>query len=194
MMKNFSLCFVALFAICGKLLADPIETPEFDERNKFVIHAPEDWAYRTFNGDNGLIGVLWPIGNNYNQADTVVFIFAQEFGSRLPAKPANIHLFTEKCPQANFVFSKNKDGSDPTKSIEETYFTGRCGRTMILFEEKVGKYAIIAALISSKHVPKEQLDDARTVVNAYKKEIEKYIKDNEVAAGDQANTANKASG
>ncbi|MDR1560950.1 MAG: hypothetical protein LBS23_01190 [Holosporaceae bacterium] len=178
-MKRLCLFFIIFSLINDELSSNPIETPELDERNKFVIQAPPEWAYRTFQGENGLIGVLWPFRTSFNLSDTVIFVFLQNTDSQLPNNPENINLFTEKCPKANFKFAKSKDLNDPTKSIEETYFSGRCGRTMVLFEERVRPYNVIISLISSKYISKQQLADVKEIVSSYKAEIEKYIKNNE---------------
>jgi hypothetical protein len=160
------------FWVCGI----PIETPEFEERNKFVIRSPGGWGYRTFNGKNGLIGVLWPSGTSFNSTDTIAFVFLQNNNEKLPRKPANIKIFNEKCPRAGFKFANSKDEDNETLSIAETYFSGRCGRTMILFKESVRNYTVIVALISAKPVLQKQLVDTKQIIAAYKKEIEKYLK------------------
>ncbi|MDR0968352.1 MAG: hypothetical protein LBL99_01805 [Holosporaceae bacterium] len=154
----------------------PIATPDFDERNEFVIKDPHDWGYRTFNGKNGLIGVLWPAGTSFNSADSAIFVFLQNNKEKLPAKPCNINLFVEKCPKANFKFASSKEKNDQTLSIAEQYFSGRCGRTMILFKEAIEEYVVIIALVSAQYVTKKQLADAKEVASAYRKEIEKSIK------------------
>jgi hypothetical protein len=153
----------------------PIETPELDERNKFVIKAPDEWGYRTFGGDNGLIGALWPRGTSFNSTDTAIFVFLQNNDAELPEKPANINLFTEKCPKANFIFSKRKK-DDETLSIAEEYFSGRCGRTMVLFKEIVDNYTIVILVASARYISKKELADAKAVAANYRKEVEKYIK------------------
>ncbi|MDR1235697.1 MAG: hypothetical protein LBJ96_01685 [Holosporaceae bacterium] len=179
------------FSACGV----PIETPELDERNEFVIKAPEEWGYRTFVGKNGLIGVLWPRGTSFNSTDTAIFVFLQTEGVKLPKKPDNINLFTEKCQKAKFMFStgdqKKKsdadddDDDDATLSIAEEYFSGRCGRTEILFKEVIDKYTIVVFLASGKYISKKQLADAKKVAANYRKEIEKYVKNSSVSDSDE---------
>ncbi|MDR0678389.1 MAG: hypothetical protein LBF44_02530 [Holosporaceae bacterium] len=168
----FSAIICLNFWVCGI----PIETPEFDERNEFVIRSPDGWGYRTFNGKNGLIGVLWPSGTSFNSTDTIVFIFIQNNNEKLPKVPANINIFNEKCPNAGFKFASLKDEENETLSIAETYFSGRCGRTMILFKESVENYAVIIAFISAKPVLQKQLSDVKRMAAAYRREIEKYLK------------------
>ncbi|MDR1334604.1 MAG: hypothetical protein LBJ71_05285 [Holosporaceae bacterium] len=164
----------------------PIETPEFDERNEFVIQAPEEWGYRTFNGHNGLIGALWPRGTSFNSTDTAIFIFLQNNNEKLPPKPNNINLFTEKCPKAMFRFLKTakEKEDDETLSIAEEYFSGRCGRTMVLFKEVISEYTVIIALVSARYVSKKQLADAKLIAASYRKEIRKYLKNISDDAGD----------
>jgi hypothetical protein len=174
-MKKIILFFLAVFFLNLEVCAAPIVTPDFDERNEFVIKTPSDWGYRTFNGKNGLIGVLWPVGTSFNSADTAVFVFLQNDKAKLPATPCNINLYTEKCPKAGFKFSSPKEKNDKTLLIAEQYFSGRCGRTMILFKEVVDNYTVIVALASSKYVTKKQLADAKEIASAYKKEIEKSL-------------------
>jgi hypothetical protein len=168
----FSTTIFLNFWVCGI----PIETPEFDERNEFVIRSPEGWGYRTFNGKNGLIGVLWPSGTSFNSTDTIAFVFVQNDNEKLPEKPANIDIFNEKCPGAGFKFAKAKDEENDTLSIAETYFSGRCGRTMILFKESVENYTVIVAFVSAKPVLQKQLTAVKQIAPAYKKEIENYLK------------------
>ncbi len=152
----------------------PIYTPEFDAKNKFVINAPIGWGYRTFNSDNGLIGVLWPRGTSFSSTETAVFVFLQDTNIELfKKKPKYSNIFTEKCPKAAFRFAKNEDMNDKTKSIEEKYFSGRCGRTRILFEEKVKNYRLIILLVSGHDIPAKLFNDVRYTVSAYRKEIEK---------------------
>jgi hypothetical protein len=177
MMKRLLAILFAFFKLsaCGV----PIATPEFDERNEFVIQAPEEWGYRTFNGHNGLIGALWPRGTSFNSTDTAMFIFLQDDGRKLPKRPDNINLFTEKCPKAKFKFLKPsnvKKSDDETLSIAEEYFSGRCGRTMVLLKEVVNEYTVVIALVSAHYVSKKQLVDAKAVAASYSKEIKKYIK------------------
>ncbi|MDR2158356.1 MAG: hypothetical protein LBO02_03515 [Holosporaceae bacterium] len=176
MMEKLILFFFLIIFSNFRVYGVPIETPEFDERNEFVIKSPAGWGYRTFNGKNGLIGALWPSGTSFNSADTAVFIFLQNSNEEIPRKPDNINLFTEKCPKAKFKFSSSRDNEDETLSIAERYFSGRCGRTMILFKENVDNYTVVIALVSSKYVSKKQLTDVKIIALSYKKEIEKYIK------------------
>jgi hypothetical protein len=166
------------------MLADPIDTPDSDECNKFVINAPLGWGYRTFPGTNGLIGALWPYKTTFNDAKTTIFIFLQYKKSKLPSIPDNINLYTEKCQKSNFKFvkypAKKKTEKDPTLSLYEQYFDGRCGRTMILFEEVIGDYIVVGALVSSdKFISTEILADTKKVMANYKEEIAKYL---EIAA------------
>ncbi|MDR0753659.1 MAG: hypothetical protein LBE95_03265, partial [Holosporaceae bacterium] len=130
--------------------------------------------YRTFPGRNGLIGALWPFGTSFNSTDTAIFIFIQTNNEEFPIVPDNINLFTEKCTQANFKFSR--DTYNETLSLAEKYFSGRCGKTMILFEEHVGNYTVIISVVSAEYVSREQLADAKKIMAAYKKEIETYMK------------------
>lgn len=165
-------CFLALLFFFG---ADciPIETPEQPERSRFVIRAPSGWAYRTFKGNNGLIGVLWPKGTSFNNCDTAVFVFIQDFNEPfLPEVPENGHLFQEKCPKSEFKFADAEDDQNQTLSIEEKYFTGLCGRTEVMFEEKVKNFRIITVLASSFYVSDDLFDDVKYIVSAYKAEIE----------------------
>lgn len=170
-----SLLFVNLSGHCM-----PIPTPEVEERNEFVIRAPSGWGYRTFPGKNGLIGVLWPSNVSFNMAMTAIFVFLQTADEPIPEPLANINLFREKCPGADVKFfrpndeqetEKNKD----TKSIAETYFTGRCGRTMILFREVINQYTLIFALISKDYITRKQFADTKQIVQAYKHEIEESL-------------------
>jgi hypothetical protein len=175
MMKSLVVLFLSMiiFANFG-VYGDPIETPEFDERNEFVIKTPKGWGYRTFPGKNGLIGALWPFGTSFNSTDTAIFVFIQTNNEEFPTVPDNINLFTEKCTQANFKFSS--DTRNETLSLAEKYFSGRCGKTMILFEEHVGNYTVITLVVSAEYVSREQLADAKKIVAAYKKEIETYAR------------------
>ena len=150
----------------------PIETPDQPERSRFAIRAPSGWAYRTFKGDNGLVGVLWPKGTSFRDCDTAVFVFIQDFKQKLPEIPDNVHIFKEKCPKAEFKFSNTKEDQDKTFSIEEKYFSGLCGRTQILFEEKVKNFRIITVLASSFYVSHDLFEDVKYIVSAYKTEIE----------------------
>jgi len=155
----------------------PIETPDQPERNKFVINAPDGWAYRTFKGNNGLIGVLWPKGTSFNDCDTAVFVFIQHINEPfLPEVPENSHLFKEKCPKAEFNFTHLEDDQDATMSIEEKYFTGLCGRTEVLFEEKIQNIRAVTVLASSFYVSQNLFEDVKYIVSAYRKEIEKELK------------------
>ncbi len=154
----------------------PIETPDQPERNKFVIRAPNGWAYRTFKGENGLIGILWPKGTSFNDCDTAVFVFIQDFDEPfLPEIPENSHLFHEKCPKSEFKFADSEDDQDETMSIEEKYFKGLCGRTEVMFEEKVKNFRIITVLASSYYVSNDLFDDVKYIVSSYKKEIEESL-------------------
>jgi hypothetical protein len=203
MERSIVVFLVILSEFCAQGV--PIETPEFDERNEFVIRAPDDWGYRTFNGKNGLIGALWPRGTSFNSTDTAIFVFLQNNNEKLPKKPANINLFTEKCPKANFKFSKiskeskkrrkkdDDDNDDETFSIAEEYFSGRCGRTMILFKEVIENYTVVIFFASAKYVSKKQLEDAKTVAANYRKEIAKYIRDNSKKKNDDFSDSSDSS-
>jgi hypothetical protein len=167
----------------------PIETPDQPERNKLVINAPAGWAYRTFKGNNGLIGVLWPKGTSFNDCDTAVFVFIQHIDEPfLPEIPENSHLFKEKCPKAEFNFAHLEDDQDATKSIEEKYFTGLCGRTEVLFEEKIQNVRVITVLASSFYVSKNLFEDVKYIVSAYRKEVEKDLKNKKIQ---EAKTKNR---
>jgi hypothetical protein len=96
----------------------------------------------------------------------------------MPKAPCNINIFKEKCPSAEFVFSKPGDRRDYTQSIGEKYFKGRCGRTTVIFEEKIGHYDLIFVTVSDKYITKRQLADIKNVVIGYRKEVEKYLIDN----------------
>ena len=172
-MKLLYLVFTVLF--CWTLIGDPIETPDIPERNKFVIRVPTGWGYRTFKGDNGLIGVLWPRGTSFNKCDTAIFVFIQDFNSELPDIPANAHLYSEKCNKSQFKFSNPETDSDKTVSIEEKYFAGPCGKTEIIFEERVENYRIVTLLASARYVSHETFDDAKFVAQAYRIEVEKSL-------------------
>ena len=165
-------CLLALLFLFGSECV-PIETPEQPERSRFVIRAPSGWAYRTFKGNNGLIGVLWPKGTSFNDCDTAVFVFIQDFNEPfLPEVPENGHLFREKCPKSEFKFADAEDDQNQTLSIEEKYFTGLCGHTEVMFEEKVKNFRIITVLASSFYVSDDLFDDVKYIVSAYKAEIE----------------------
>jgi hypothetical protein len=174
-MVRLVLLFLTI-AFCNcRICCAPIATPDFDERNRFVIKAPDGWGYRTFNGENGLIGVFWPFGTSFNSSDTAIFVFLQNDDKKLPVKPDNINLFKEKCPDAKFRFSDPKNAGDETLSIAEEYFSGRCGKTMILFKEVINNYTVIILLASAKYVSQKQLSDAKEIATNYRKEIEKSI-------------------
>ena len=174
---RFLAFFVLMFFAFTETRAVPIETPDTDERNNFVVRAPDGWGYRTFKGNNGLIGVFWPRGTSFNRTDTVVFVFLQNSDEELPKIPDNINLFTEKCTKARFKFATPLSDDNPTKSLGEKYFNGRCGRTMILMKEEVENYRIVMALVSAKpYITKKQLMDLKEISNAYRHEAEEYIK------------------
>lgn len=169
------LCLALLFSL--DLQSIPIKTPEIPELNKFAIAIPSGWGYRTFRGDNGLIGALWPKGTTFNNCDTAVFIFAQDFTKPMPKIPENAHLFKEKCPKSGFKLAKPEDDADATKSISEKYFDGLCGRTEILFEERIKDIRIIVVLASSKYVPRSLFKDVQNIVKSYRREVEKSFED-----------------
>lgn len=153
-----------------------IATPDNLEHNRFAINVPTGWAYRTFKGENGLIGVLWPKTTSFSKCDTAVFVFIQDFDEEfLPEVPENVHLFKEKCSKAEFKFALLEDDQDKTKSIEEKYFSGHCGRTEVLFEEKVENFRIIVFFASSFDVSRELYKDVENIVSAYKKEVKTWL-------------------
>jgi hypothetical protein len=177
-MEKLSLLLSAIVFLNFQIFAVPIKTPHLEESNKFMINSPGGWGYRTFRGDNGLIGTLWPAGTSFNATDTVVFVFLQNNSKKLPKIPDNIDIFKEKCRQASFnFFQRQKKSNNATLSLSEKYFSGRCGRTMILFKEVIENYTVVIALISGGYVTKKQVTDVKEVASAYKKEIEKYIND-----------------
>lgn len=180
-MKRVVWFFLLLILCGGEVKCDPIETPDFDERNIFAIKSPLGWGYRTFVGKNGLIGVLWPAGTSFNKTDTAVFVFVQNNNEPLPEEPDNVNLFREKCEKADFKFAPTDSSNDETQSIAENYFRGRCGRTMILMKEQVGDYTIIIAFVSARYVTKQQLDEVKEVIKSYKKEVQKYLDEHRVA-------------
>ena len=174
-MKILYYLFAVLF--CFELGSVPIYTPDQPERSRFIIKAPSGWAYRTFKGENGLIGVLWPKQTSFNDCETAVFVFLQDFNEVfLPEFPDNIQLFREKCPKADFKFATLEEDNDPTLSIEEKYFSGFCGRTEVVFEEKVKNFRIITVLASSFYVSDELFSDVREIVAAYKNEVQNLFK------------------
>lgn len=155
--------------------AVPIDTPDIDERNEFVIKCPLGWGYRTFRGHNGLIGALWPAQTSFNLTDMAVFVFLHTTDEEIPGELDNINLFTEKCPLAEFKLAPLESANDMTLSISEEYFKGRCGRTMIFFKEIIDKYILIFACVSAKYISKKQFADIKGMVESYKAEVEKYI-------------------
>ncbi|MDR3151826.1 MAG: hypothetical protein LBT67_03165 [Holosporaceae bacterium] len=172
------LIIAASLLLSMDLQAVSIYTPAHTENNKFAIKCPDEWGYRTLKGDNGLIGVMWPAISTFNLTGTAVFIFVQDNRGKLPKAPCNINIFREKCPGADFKFSSAADNKNYTKSIGEKYFKGHCGRTAVIFEEKVGQYILVFFFISDKYVTKKQFAEVKIAVNAYRREVEKYIMDN----------------
>lgn len=167
----------------SKEVVKTIETPDNLEHNRFAIDVPTGWAYRTFKGDNGLIGVLWPKTTSFSKCETAVFVFIQDFDEEfLPEVPENVHLFEEKCSKAEFKFALLEEDQDKTKSIEEKYFSGHCGRTEVLFEEKVENFRIIVFLASSFNISKELYKDVENIVAAYKEEVKTWL-DNQKTLG-----------
>lgn len=159
--------------------SEPIKTPIEEDRNIFVIKSPMGLGYRTLNGENGLIGVFWPSETTFKDTQKAVFVFLQNDKKKLPKTPDNLNLFTEKCQKSMFKFSK-KNENDPTLSIEERYFNGTCGRTMVLFHKKIEHYNVVLACVSSKHISREELTNAKIILKRYNAEIKKY--NNEVQA------------
>ncbi len=186
-MKRVVWFFLLLILCWGDVKCDPIETPDFDERNIFAIKSPLGWGYRTFVGKNGLIGALWPAGTSFNKTDTAVFVFLQNNNEPLPEVPDNINLFREKCEKADFKFAAPSSENDVTQSIAEHYFSGRCGRTMILLKEQIGNYTVIVAFVSARYVTKKQLDDVKEIVRSYKREIQKYNEEHQLRDLDDNN-------
>lgn len=189
MRKIFAVLSMLFINLQGRCI--PIPTPEIEERNEFVIRTPAGWGYRTFPGKNGLIGVLWPADISFNAAMTAIFVFLQTAGEPIPEPLANINLFHEKCPGADvkFVHLEDENADDKIKdtlSIAETYFSGRCGRTMILFKEVIHQYTLIFALISKDYITRKQFADTRSIVQAYKNEIEAALKEEEEDEKDAA--------
>jgi hypothetical protein len=175
----FRLLIVAAALLLSlKLQAIAIYTPANTENNKFAIKCSNEWGYRTLKGDNGLIGVMWPATSTFNLTGTAVFIFVQDNRAALPKVPCNINIFREKCTGADFKFSTAAENKNYTKSIGEKYFKGRCGRTTVIFEEKVGQYIIIFFFVSDKYVTKKQFAEVKEALKGYKEEVEKYIIDN----------------
>lgn len=170
---DFFLIFLPIFF---ETSAVPIETPDTDERNDFVVRCPAGWGYRTFKGNNGLIGVFWPKRTSFNLTDTAIFVFLQDYDKPLPKKADNIHLFREKCTKANFKFSTERSDRNPTKSLGEKYFRGRCGRTMVIMEEVVGPYRVVLLIASAKmYITKKQLLDFKEIARAYRSEAQEYF-------------------
>lgn len=165
---------MAFFSI-GMCNAIPIETPDIEERHNFVIKCPKGWGYRTFKGNNGLIGVMWPVGTTFYSTDTAVFVFLQDNSKKLPKVPCNINLFTEKCTKAKFKFLDKKSLNDKTLSLGEQYFNGRCGRTMVVIKESIEPYSIIIMIAAAKYITKKQLTDLKEIAASYKIEIQSYI-------------------
>lgn len=172
-MKLLSLLFTLMIGFDSVCV--PIETPDYPEKNELVIRAPFGWGYRTFQGKNGLIGVLWPKGTSFNDCDTAVFVFLQNMEDNLPEEPENGYLFSEKCDKSAFKFVIPEDDEDETMSIGEKYFLGPCGRTEVLFEERIESYRIVIMLASSYYIPKGLFKDVKYIVSAYRKELEKNL-------------------
>ncbi|GHT97283.1 hypothetical protein FACS1894126_1040 [Alphaproteobacteria bacterium] len=164
--------FSLFFAL--EVAAIPIDTPDHPEENIFAIKCPTGWAYRSLKGDNGLIGLVWPAESTFNATGTAVFVFLQDSKKPFPKIPCHLNIFTEKCTKAEFNFYRKKKG-DPTKSLNEKYFRGKCGRTMILFEEVISNYTLIFAFISDGYVTKTQLATVQEIVANYREEAEAYI-------------------
>lgn len=174
---RFVTFLVLMFFTFAETPAVPIDTPDTDERNDFIIRCPDGWGYRTFKGENGLIGVFWPKGTSFNLTDTAIFVFLQDKSKPLPKIADNINLFMEKCTKAQFKCLPSEDQNNPTKSLGERYFRGRCGRTMVIIEESVENYNIVILIASAKaYITKKQLSDLKEIANAYKREAEEYVK------------------
>jgi hypothetical protein len=192
-----------------------IETPEVEEWGEFAVKVPSGWGYRSLSGRNGLVGVLWPAKKSFNKSDTAIFVFLQNDGETLPKKPNNIQILVDKCPKLTFHFSTAKGISletendskekefaqeDETISIAEEFFSGRCGRTMILFKEVVSSYSIVVALISGRYVSLDEFNVAKHVTAAYREEVMAHIKalsgedGNEDKSDKDAEKGNKAEG
>lgn len=169
------LLFFMLITMFSNTSAVPIETPDVEECNEFAIQAPSNWGYRTFKGHNGLIGVLWPSKTSFNMTDTAVFVFLQKTDEEIPEELDNINLFTEKCPQAEFILATPDEEKDPTMSLAELYFKGRCGRTTILFKEVIKQYTLVIAFISARYASKQEFADTKNIVESYKIEISKAL-------------------
>lgn len=179
-LKILSHLYIIFFVFVGTF-GIPIETPDTDERNDFVIRCPYGWGYRTFKGENGLIGVFWPKGTSFNLTDTAIFVFLRDKSKHHPTKLDNIHLFEEKCTKARFKIPKEVEDRNPTKSLGEKYFRGRCGRTMIIIEESIGNYNVVLLLASAKrYITKKQLADFKDIAIAYRREAEDCIKSKEL--------------
>lgn len=181
-LRFFIIIFFVLFSFVGIRAAIPIDTPDFDERNDFVIRYPQGWGYRTFKGQNGLIGVMWPSDVNFHSTELAVFIFLQDDSRPIPKIPCNINLFTEKCNKAKFMFATKSNAHDPTFSLGEKYFQGRCGKTMVILKESVPPYNIIILIASAKYITKKQLSDLKIVAKNYRKEIEQYVKSQQLVS------------
>lgn len=176
-MKKIFIAIVLLLANLSTFCI-PIPTPDFAELNKFVIKAPSGWGYRTFKGENGLIGVLWPSNVSFNGAMTVLFVFLQTAGQPIPDPLDNINLFQEKCPKANVQFVRPEDipkKKRNTLSISDQYFQGRCGRTTVLFREVINQYTLVFALVAKDYVTKAQFADVEEIVKSYRNEVEQYV-------------------
>jgi hypothetical protein len=124
---------------------------------------------------------MWPAWTTFNLTDTAIFIFLQDDNAKIPKIPCNINLFSEKCTKAKFRFISQKESNDPTLSLGEKYFRGRCGRTMIIMKETVENFNIIILAAAAKTLSSKQLDDVKKISASYRSEAEKYVRDRKAA-------------
>lgn len=64
---------VSLFFLGSEKVFRTIATPDNLEHNRFAINVPAGWVYRTFKGNNELIGVLCPKNTSFSKCDTAVY-------------------------------------------------------------------------------------------------------------------------
>jgi hypothetical protein len=156
--------------------ADVIETPLFDCRSPYSIPPPDDWDYRTFDGQNGLIAVFWPGGCSFNATANAVFVLLIDYGEPIPDVPHNIEILKGKCPYVNFMIPARELTTGKTASISKPYFGGLCGRTMVVFRAFIGNRILIVMLATSGDATTTQMAAAREIFTNYQAAIRKALK------------------
>lgn len=138
-----------------------------NEPSSLDVGAPDGWSIWKLDGENGLKTIFWPEDQNFNSAETMVFVFMQDRNSERNREALNLELFNKKCPEMKLKKLPEKYITDSSSYSE--YFSGKCGVTSYLAHVDGGQYSFLILVASSKTIFSSEDKKIREIINVYQR-------------------------